>query len=360
MKRLRLSCAVLLAVFLAGCFEDPVEETVRLEMGPRGTVEVIAVTRLSALHLDADHPRLERRLRQTERMLEEGWDDWPRRFDAARPAEETVTFRRQEGRLLEVERRAVLTDPAAVNRFFGDRLTAVYAPAPDGRGGEIAFYPASGTAATGGERQHVERALEAFSGDVAAYLAALAVLHAWLDEHPDQARAAFGFLFRDFLSSEEADAAEAALSGTARERVQRVDDAMQAIVAIFQVPPEDAFTLNELARKVYDPFPGRLVVEVPDEVLEVEGFVEREGAWVVPGLDLWGAFAALADRWIAPDPLVAYVETGRDLGALDLDAWLARERRTGTPPDSVAVRRTLDHALSPAPVYRLAWRRVED
>lgn len=344
-------------LLLASCFEDPVVETLHLEVEAGGTVELTATTRISALYLDTDaDPRLVRRIDQEQRMMAQGWDAWPARFERAAPAEDSVSFRREERELVEVERWARLTDPESVERFFSDLLTATYRPAL-GAGaptGELAFYAAWPARATGGERQQVEQALGPWSATVAAYLAAVADLYAWLDDHPRRARPCFQQLFEDVLPDESTD-----LSREERSLVAAVRQGMDDVVAVLLVQEGDVHTLNELTRKVYDPFPGRVTVDLPAgaEVVEVEGFVESAGGWEIPPLDLWGAFGRLAERWSAPDPALAWVEANLAWSRLDLDAWLAAERRTAAPPSPPRVLRALEAELTPQPVYRLAWRR---
>lgn len=341
---------LVLPLLLLACFEDPVVETLHLEIQTDGAVQLTAITRISKEYLDSpgDDPRFARRLRQEQRSLAEGWDAWPLRFERAAPAEERVTFSREEGELVEVERWARLTDPEGLERFFSDLLTVTYRP------GELAFYAATPARATGGERQQVERALGPWSVAVADYLRAVADLYAWLDDHPQRARPCFQELFEDVLPETSSD-----LSAEEERLVEPVRQGMNDVVEVLLVQEGDVHTLNELVRKVYDPFPGRVTVDLPGEALEVEGFAESGEGWEIPPLDLWAAYARLAQRWSTPDPAVAWVEANRALSRLDLDAWLAAERRASPPPSAPAVRRALDEELTPQPVYRLTWRPPE-
>ena len=349
-----LATALLLA---AGCFEDPVEQTLRLDLEPDGGVVITARTRIPEVYLDSGNARLVRRLQQVQQALAEGWDDWPARFAAADPFDEEITVHRRRGRLLEVERRATLLDPDGVERFFADRLTALYTWDGEAGRGELVLYPTIGGPATGGERQQVEAALGPWSEATAAYLATVADLYRALDERPREARPAFQLLFSDLLPDDQREVPEGSLADATVARIEAVDDAMQRVLAVLIVAEDDAYSLNELSRRTYDPFPGRLGVTARGPVTEVEGFVAAgDGSWKVPGLDLWSSFTALQGRWASPDPATAYVESSLPGGHFDLDAWLARDRHVTEPPDAAAVRAALEDGLRPAPEYRLVWR----
>ncbi|HEX6203224.1 MAG TPA: hypothetical protein VF100_09495, partial [Thermoanaerobaculia bacterium] len=137
---------------------------------------------------------------------------------------------------------------------------------------------------------------------------------------------------------------------------------MEAVTAVLAVPKDDAFTLDELARLVYDPFPARLRVTVPGAVGRLEGFVrDGDGGFVVPGLGLWDAYAALEGRWLAPDPALLWAEISRSQdgggppGDGDAEDEEERPRRLAPPPSELEVRRSIEAGLRPAPVYSIAW-----
>jgi len=355
MRRL-LPLALLVLLALVGCFEEPVEESVHLDLGEGGAVEITARTRIPAIHLDSPSPRLDRRLRQRQKAMAEGWDGWPARFAAAAPAAEEITFRRDQGRLVEAVRQGSFTAPDAVERFFADRVTARYLWDEEVGRGELAFYPTVGGPATGGERQYVERALRDWSVSAADYLAAVAALYRHLEEFPGKSRPAFQVLFADLLSDADTEAARLLLNDQERRLVAEVSDAMDGLLAILLVGDDAAFTLNELSRRVYDPFPGEVTVSAAGAVTEVEGFVERgDGRWAVPKRDLWTAFTALEGRWVAPDPARAYVAAS--LAAdLDLDTLLAADLTAAPAPTPTELREALEAGLVPEPEYRLGWR----
>ena len=94
----------------------------------------------------------------------------------------------------------------------------------------------------------------------------------------------------------------------------------------------------------------------------MEGFLRAEdGSLSVQSPGLWEALRSLEGRWLAPDPVLFYVESAQreGEGSLDLDAFLAKPRHF-TPahllPSAGEVRAEVVSRLKPAPLYRVAWR----
>jgi hypothetical protein len=212
--------------------------------------------------------------------------------------------------------------------------------------------------ATAADRQRVERALGEWSGAVARHLADTDRLYAHLEANPGRTEAVFARLFAEAVHESET----AVLSEDEEALVARVKAGLEAVTAVLAVPPDDAFSLDELARLVYDPFPARLRVTVPGTVGRVEGFArDGDGGFVVPGLGLWDAYAALDDRWVSPDPARLWADLNRSEngrrppGLGEEDDEEPRPRRLAPPPDELEVRRALEAGLRPAPVYGIAW-----
>jgi hypothetical protein len=75
-----------------------------------------------------------------------------------------------------------------------------------------------------------------------------------------------------------------------------------------------------------------------------------------PGL--WSALRSLEERWVAPDPVLVYVEhKGSNAKGLDLSALMDAPRRVALPlPNSLEVKREIEARLKPAAsVYRAVW-----
>jgi hypothetical protein len=135
-----------------------------------------------------------------------------------------------------------------------------------------------------------------------------------------------------------------------------VRKSIEETLEIFSLPQESPYSLEELSRLVYDPFPAPLTVQVPGPVLENEGFVEQSDQILkIPVRGLWEALGSLGDRWVDPNLLVLKYRLQVDKKPLDLPALLRVKRSAGTPPTSTEIQRALEASLAPAPIYRLKW-----
>ena len=78
---------------------------------------------------------------------------------------------------------------------------------------------------------------------------------------------------------------------------------------VLKVESGEAYTLDELSRRVFDPFPAPVSVVLPAAPDEVEGFVvASDGRLHVPTLGLGTPSPAWPATWVAPDPVVSMVE----------------------------------------------------
>lgn len=350
---------VLLVAFLAGlagCYEQPVVESLVLAFIPEGGVRVVVTHRITPPSTH-NNPALEARIEETRRALVEGRDDWGRAFSAVRPLVEQGSWEKREGGLVRHERSAVLEGPEQLREFFGRTDLRVAFRTGEGNA-EFTVFPAGSTRATRTQRERIDQELEAWSGTVAAYLARSHSLFVHLEDHPDRARTCFGQIFSDCLTEEE----RAALPEPTPEEeplLKTMVESMTAVLEVLKVPAGEAFTLNELSQLAFNPFPAGFIVEAPTPITEVEGF-ERTGERTVrvPGLGLWEAYAGSRGKWLGPDPLQAYLELvlREDETSFDLEGFCALPRHSAEPPEAQQVRATLEKALTPADSYRIAWK----
>lgn len=347
---------VLALLLLAGCFDPPVKESVRLRFFPNGAVGVTDTVELDLLKDGESNPALERRMADLRRDLLDGLDPWARRFESIEPVAERLSWEKRFGALASARRSVLIAEPDALRDLFGDTSVSVsYSIAEDGTA-ELVLVPGVPAQATRRQRKDMERAVEEWSGHVAEYLAATGDLYAWLEDNPSRARACFRELFSEMVEEAE----EEELSAEEQKKVQRVGDAMEKVFDVLLIPKGQDRSLDELSHLVYDPFPAPLSILLPGEPLEVEGFQEsdeEEKVWTVDSPGLWTALRSMEERWIAPDPVMIYVAHRQD-GDLDLDKLVEMTRRFAQPmPNNLEVRRAIEEKLKPAsPVYRAVWQ----
>jgi hypothetical protein len=175
------------------------------------------------------------------------------------------------------------------------------------------------------------------------------------------AEVAFSVLLEEVLPEEDGGRREL-LHRHEKPLVEAVEQAMSDAWEVLLVTSQEAYSINEVSRLVFDPFPARVRVEVPGEVVETEGFAATpEGGLLVPSVSLWQALTSLQGRWLEPDPLLLYVDrSGGTAGTpgpgFDLAGIVARERSHAAAPRAAEIRAALETRLLPAPVYRVVYR----
>jgi hypothetical protein len=357
-RRLAFAFALLL---LAGCFDPPVKERVRLRFFPNGAVGVTDTVELDLLEDGASNPALERRMSDLRRELLDGLDPWARRFDSIKPVAERLSWEKRLGTLAEARRSALIAEPRSLGDLFSDTsISVTYEIAENGMA-ELVIVPGVPSQATRRQRKDVERTLDEWTPFIAEYLAATAELYRWLDDNPERAEACFHALLGDAID-EGSSGPRQELSAREQQMVDKVDDAMGGVLAVLMIPEGEDHSPDELSHLVYDPFPAPLSVQLPSDPLEVEGFQassSEDKVWTVDSPGLWTALRSLEERWISPDPVLLYVANrGPDDEGLDLEKLVEAPRRVNEPlPDSLEVRRAIEELLAPAsPVYRAIWQ----
>jgi hypothetical protein len=346
----RRVAVVLIALPLAGCLEPPVSESLDVRL-LRGGASLVSVG--VALRDPSDYdksPRVQQRLESEARGLEAGSDPWSERLRRVEPERRRDVVDREQGRLRRVVRHALLKSPEDLREFFRDTGVGVaYAEGEDWA--ELTLTAGSASRATAAQRRRVDVELTDFSSNLAKYAAATKQLYDYLETNPDRARVCLGEVLSVKTEGEQLTEDESAL-------VERVNDAIGTIIAVFDAVPGEPYTLDEVSRLVYDPFPAPLRVTVPGTIVEREGFPgELNSVLRIPTFSIWSAFERLEDRWFSPDPALAMwrddiAKTGRQF---DLDAFLAIPRRAAVPPTADEVRGAIENQLKPEPVYRVRF-----
>jgi hypothetical protein len=224
---------------------------------------------------------------------------------------------------------SLVDDPEALGRFFSDTLVGAFYSADAAGDGtaELSLFPLAPGRASRRERQRLERAIDPWTEVLARYFRAAGRLYDYLEEHPDRAEIAFSVLLEEVLPEEDGGRREL-LHRHEEPLVEAVEQAMSDAWEVLLVSSQEAYSINEVSRLVYDPFPARLRVEVPGEVVAIEGFAATpESGLVVPSVSLWQALTDLQGVWLEPDPLLLYVDRrGGTTGA--------RQGRGSTSPGS--------------------------
>ncbi len=419
--------AAVLAIAFAGCTDDPVAETLRIEFFPRaadapeavfdvvytppdtnGYVKLEAEVAINRHQVPEDNAHIERRLNDRTEALINGYDVWHLRFDRLyEPLANGAESRWATGDLRSYRRWALVGDPdSALKEFFANTPMR---PSLSVRDNELRlpderrppqtvhleFVFDGGTLATAGESETVERGLRGFAADVASYQRRLAALWRYLDENPDRRFACLVALLAGEVPESQfvvppRELAPGASSPEAAERtpaepvlreleidlIKRVEDASEPLIEFFEVPEDDAFTLQELSRRVFDPFPAAITVAPDGRVVEAVGFAEAEDGWTIPSLDLWNAYRALDGRFVSPDPVLFLFDAegslpdteDDDFGCDDQDdacknrqlvlAFLEQGDFVSRPGSSNLIKQALEVELRPLDVYRLVWLRA--
>jgi len=414
----------MVGAILAGCTDDPVAETLHLEFFPpsaddrapaeddvvepadtSGYVRLEAKVAIRRHKVPEGNARIERRLNDRTEALMNGYDVWHLRFDRLyEPLADGAEWERAGRELTSYRRWALVANPdAELQEFFANtpirpslavwdnerRLPDQQRPPPQTV--SLEFVSDGGTQATAGESEAVERGLRGFAADAARYQRRVAALWRYMDENPGRRfeclRALFGAAHGEELPEStlvmpprelapntappappERPRDQPVLRDLELELIERLVDAGEPLMEIFDVPEDDAFTLRELSRRVLDPFPG-VITAVPDgPVIEAVGFSKSGDGWTIPSLDLWRAFRNLDGRFVSPDPLLFLLDTdGNDFGCDEQDeackdrervfAFLERGPFHARPGSSNLIRQALEVELQPLEVYRLVWVR---
>jgi hypothetical protein len=348
---IRVAIAAVTVLTALGCFEEPVREHVHLTLLGGEVVVVTTVQDVASPDVAGSNQRLADRLDEARTEIERGWDRWRPLYDTLEPIADRSTVERVDG----LARRAVysgaVTEFRPVERFLDSvGMTATLAGEP--RLLELQLSPSGSPPATWNERQEVERRIDDWSAVVAAYLGGAVTLYEYLDQRPDRAVACLSHV----LDSHAAESGP--LDEREEELVSALKERIEAVSEVLLVGSDDPYSLNELSRRAFDPFPARLTVSVAGEPVEVEGFVERDGYLERPAVDLWTALASLEGRWIAPDLVTAMIAPVP--GALqpqpDPEAFAALDRRYAPAPDPSEVASALRSGLIAPDLHRVRWR----
>lgn len=352
-RTLRLATLVVCLCCLTACWELPTEHSLHFHFLADGGLRATLVVEF--VDEPYDDAGKERRALEVERLLS-GSDSWSPRFEALRPSVEEVGWQKVEGALRHFQRVAdvspgeLVAPEGALERFW--RGTPVYSTYDHDKVSglaEWAIFPGGSDRATRREERRIDEALTRWSADIATYLLALDELYAYLDLHPDRALLCLATLF-------ESDDDLPPIHAEEQRLLEALADSLTPVLDIFDRPRDEAESLEEVSRRVFDPFGARISAEIPGAPVEQEGFVADGDRWLVPGLSFWSALRHLENRWAEPNLLVEAFEAEIQDREVNPIALADAPRRSDPPVGADEVEDALRAALTPAGVYRLAWR----
>lgn len=352
MRRFRALLIAVLCLPLTACFEEPVQEHLHLTILTDGSVVATVVQRVAPSDWGQGNPKLSERLEDSRATLEQNLDPWSQRFAQLNPLAEHQSFEKSDGELRRTIHSAVLASFDDVVRLVeADGLTGNLIDS--GRSVELSLFPTGGSRATYFQRQEADRRLSQWSSHLADYFDAVIGLYRHIDQNPDRAVPCLAHVF----DKHEGLGETGPLSPIEEGLVVRAKEAMERVADALLVPDDAAFSLNELTRLVYDPFPARLTVTVRADVVDFSGFAAAAGFFERPAVDAWNALRALEGRWIAPDLVTAAAAPVPEDQQPDPDVLLlaSQPRRYSSPPTSGDVEAAILAALVPEELLHIRW-----
>jgi hypothetical protein len=288
MKRLALVVGLLL---VAACETRVPYDEVTIELSREDDDAVVT----AQVSLDSDAER---------NAALSGTDPWAVRFARLNAEEERTTFNKSRGTVQRVTH-SIRIPRADLQQVFADTNVTVALQETEGLS-ELRFYPGSSTRASRRQQEHFDAAVEWWSAGAARYFDALHRLYAYMDANPDRVEPLWAAVLgvnQTPLFEEE------------QPYVDQLIRSMDELLAQMDQDEGAAVALAEEADLLFNPFPARITVKVPnDEKLVIEP------------VDLLAAVKSLEDRWATPDPLAMLVRdeelTPAELASRDRDSTL--------------------------------------
>lgn len=353
MRYIRALAIALLCLPLTACFEEPVREHLHLTILVDGAVVATVVQQVAPSDRAQDNTQLADRLEESRANLEQKLDPWSQRFARLAPLAEHQSLEISEGEVRRAIHSAVFASfEDAVRLVEADGLTGNLVDT--GRAMELSLFPTGGSRATYSQRQGMDRRLRKWSSELADYFTSVIELYDHLDLNPERAVPCLAHVF----DKHEGLGDTGPLSELEERLVVKTKESMEVVAEALMVPDHEAFSLNELSRLVYDPFPARLTVAVDAEVLDSSGFTSGAGFFERPAVDVWNALRALEGRWVTPDLVTAAAAPVPDDQQPDPDVLLLSSlpRRHSSPPNSGEVESAILAELIPEELLQLRWR----
>ena len=338
---LRRLGAVLL-LLSAACVRPSISDDVSIEIEANDRVRVASQTTFN--DADLKTPAALAKIDAARFAAQHGTDEWSARFARVTAEDESLTVEKHRGKITRVTR-VVRIPVSDLQQVFAD--TNITINLLNGEGWrELAFYPGGSMRATREQQKHFENALTSWSGLAARYYGAIERLYFYLNANPQRAPD----LFADLLGESGDGISEPAMLEEERSLVDAVKSAMEEIATRMDQQQDGAMTLAEEADLVFNPFPARMTVRVPGEVVSSEGFTKE---LVIEQVNLYEAIKALEGRWISPDPLVALLRDEEVKSSI-----MASQPRRSITVSATDIADALREQMKRPERYYVRWRDV--
>lgn len=342
---MRRSALLALLFVFAACTRAPVTDQVTIE--PSSEDDTMTVTVQTTFLLSPPSDEVRARVEAARAAALAGTDPWSVRFARLRtPDEERLTLEKTRGALERVTRAARIPSDD-LQQLLSD--TGITVDVLRGEGWrELRLYPGSSGRATREQQAEFERTLDVWSRSVARYFTAMHHLYRYLDEHPHRERAVLAALLEE-------KGADGLVPPVFEEEEQPLLDAVTRSMdeITTRMDTEEGRTaVFELADLVYNPFPGRIVIQAPGDVLASEGFTAKGNEVRIEPVDLFESLAGLEGRWISPDPLAALLRDEK----VTSEQLAEAERRSSAVVSGSEVTRAIREQLVRPRTYVVRWR----
>lgn len=329
-------------LLLPSCTQPSVSDDLTVEFTSGDAVVVTAETTFT---LKPANEQAASRVESARSAAQTNTDPWAVRFGALTPELSRETFQRDHGTLERVTRsvRIPLRD---LQHVFSDAHITVNVL--DGEGWrELEFYPGASIRASREQVRDFEENLTAWSALVAKYFLAVDLLYRYMDQNPARAQD----LFRALLEEHDAlyEASPPLLLEIEEPLVEDVRSAMEAVATRMDEDQGQAATFAEEADLIFNPFPARLTVKVPKEVLSTTGFGKD---LVVEPVNLFDAITGLEGRWISPDPLSQLLRDEKP----SPPALARQDRKSKSNVQASQVADAIREQLARPKTYVVRWR----
>ena len=326
-------------VLAAACGHPPVQDEVRIEFSEDS--DSVVLTAETTFDLNPRNADSRRRVDAARDAAQAGIDPWSVRLGRLTPESERLTFQRSRGALESVTR-SVRIPADELHRVFSDVAITINVMRGDGWR-ELALYAGSSSRASREQQRRFEEELGSWSRDVARYFSAVKNLYAYLDEHPEREKFVFAALLneKDVVNTEDEEPL-----------LIEVIDAMEKIANRMDQRDAQAESFAEITDLVFNPFPARIVVRTPGDIISIEGFEKSKSDLVIEPVDLFKVIAALEGRWIAPDPLAALLRDEKPTP----EQLAAVERKVAPSINASDIASALREQLGRPRNYVVRWR----